>query len=76
MDPQRMKEAYQKLESLDERMTYKIRVRGTTVQPTTDQLNAKLNDLSSYTIELKEILQEFILSFASRRPPEGPPPTA
>lgn len=73
MDPQKMKEAYMKLESLDDRMTYKIRSRGTTVQPTTDQLNAKINDLSSYTIELKEILQEFMLAFASRRN-EGPPP--
>lgn len=73
MDPQKMKEAYQKLESLDERLTYKIRTRGTTVQPTTDQLNAKLNDVASYTIELKEILQEFMLAFATRRP-EGPPP--
>lgn len=73
MDPQRMKEAYQKLESLDERLTFKIRSRGTTVQPTTDQLNAKLNDVASYTIELKEILQEFMLAFATRRP-EGTPP--
>ena len=73
MDPQKMKEAYQKLESLDERLTYKIRTRGTTVQPTTDQLNAKLNDVASYTIELKEILQEFMLAFATRRPEPGPP---
>lgn len=73
MDPQKMKEAYQKLESLDERLTYKIRARGTTVQPTTDQLNAKLNDVATYTIELKEILQEFMLAFATRRP-ESPPP--
>ncbi len=73
MDPQKMKEAYQKLESLDERLTFKIRSRGTTVQPTTDQLNAKLNDVATYTIELKEILQEFMLAFATRRP-DGPPP--
>ena len=73
MDPQKMKEAYQKLESLDERLTFKIRARGTTVQPTTDQLNAKLNDVATYTIELKEILQEFILAFATRRPEAGPP---
>lgn len=73
MDPQKMKEAYQKLESLDERLTYKIRSRGTTVQPTTDQLNQKLNDLASYSIELKEILQEFMLAFATRRS-DGPPP--
>ena len=27
MDPQRLKDAYQKLQSLDERMTYKVRPR-------------------------------------------------
>lgn len=72
MDPQKMKEAYQKLESLDERLTYKIRSRGTTVQPTTDQLNNKLNEVATYTIELKEILHDFMLAFATRRP--EPPP--
>lgn len=71
MDPQRMKEAYEKLELLDERMTHKLRSRGTTVQPTTDQVNAKLNDLANYTIELKEVMREFMLSFSRQRPPEG-----
>jgi hypothetical protein len=71
MDPQRMKEAYEKLELLDERMTHKLRSRGTTVQPTTDQVNAKLNELATYTIELKEVVREFMLSFSRRPPAEG-----
>lgn len=71
MDPQRMKEAYQRLESLDDRLTYKVRSRGTTVQPTNDQLNARLNDLATYTLELKDILREFMLAFATQRKPEG-----
>lgn len=72
MDPQKMKEAYQRLETLDDRLTYKVRSRGTTVQPTNDQLNARLNDVATYTLELKDILREFMLAFAQpRRPPEG-----
>jgi hypothetical protein len=68
MDPNRMKEAYQRLESLDDRLTFKVRNRGATVQPTNDQLNARLNDLTTYTLELKDILRELMLSFATRRP--------
>ena len=72
MDPQRLKEAYQKLESLDERMTYKIRPRaGQMLAPTADQVDAKLRELADYTIELKEILREVMLAFARRKKPEA-----
>ena len=72
MDPQRLKEAYQQLESLDERLTYKVRPRGSTVSPTADQVDAKLKDLANYTIELKDIMRQFMLAFASRpKPPAG-----
>ena len=67
MDPEKMKEAYQRLESLDERMTYKIRPKSGLHQPTVEQLNAKQTDLANYTLELKDILREFMLAFASRR---------
>ena len=68
MDPERMKEAYQQLEALDERLTYKIRAgsRGSMIQPTPEQLNAKLVDLANFSLELKDILREFMLAFAKR----------
>ena len=71
MDPNRLKEAYQRLESLDERLTYKIRPRSNVsmVTPTADQVDAKLRDLADYTVELKEILRDFMLSFAKPRQP-------
>lgn len=72
MDPQRLKEAYQKLQSLDERMTHKIRPRagGSLVRPSAEQLEQSLRELSLYTVELKEVVQELFLSIASK--PSGP----
>ena len=68
MDPQRLKDAYQKLQSLDERMTQKVHPArdGATVRPTAEQLEVALRDLSSYTIELKEVVQELFLAIASK----------
>jgi len=72
MDPQRLKDAYQKLQSLDERLTHKVRPRpgGALVRPSAEQLEAAMRDLASYTIELKEVLQELFLAIASK--PAGP----
>ena len=66
MDPQRLKNAYQQLESLDERLSYKVRPRPGGISPTTDQVDAKLRDLANFTLELKDIVREFMLAFASR----------
>jgi len=68
MDPQRLKDAYQKLQSLDERLTHKVRPRpgGALVRPTTEQLEQSLRDLAGYTLELKEVVQELFLSIAGK----------
>ncbi len=68
MDPNRLKEAYQQLEALDDRLTHKIRPRSSfTASPTVDLVDGKLRDLAAYTLELKEILREFMLAFAKPR---------
>ncbi len=69
MDPNRLKEAYQRLEALDERLSYKIRPRpsASMVSPTAQQVDAKLKDLANYTLELKDIMREFMLAFARRK---------
>lgn len=67
MDPERMKQAYQKLEALDERLSYKIRPKSGYTQPSADQINAHLTDVANYTLELKDILRDLMLAFASRR---------
>ena len=76
MDPQRMKAAYQQLESLEDRLSYKIRPRPTNISPSVDQVDAKLKDLANFTLELKDILREFMLSFATRPQPPGGAPRA
>ena len=74
MDTKRLKEAFQRLEDLDARLTYKIRPRsssGSLRAPTVDQVDARLRDVARYTIELREIMREFMLAFARvKRPGE------
>jgi hypothetical protein len=75
MDPNRLKEAYQQLQLLDDRLTHKVRPRpgGALVRPTPEMLELQLRDLATYTVELKDILQELFLSIASA-PPAAPKP--
>jgi hypothetical protein len=73
MDAQRLKDAYQKLQSLDERLTHKVRPRsgGALVRPSPDHLELALRDLAAYTVELKEVVEELFLSIAGKpKPPE------
>jgi hypothetical protein len=75
MDAQRLKEAYQRLQSLDDRLTHQVRPRpgGSLVRPSPEHLEVAMRDLATYTIELKEIVQELILAIAGRPkdPTEG-----
>jgi hypothetical protein len=75
MDPQKLKDAYQKLQSLDERLTFKVRPRpgGSLSRPTAEQTEQSLRDLASYTVELKEVIQELFLAIAGRPPAPGTP---
>ena len=68
MDPQRLKDAYTKLQSLDERMTHKVRPRagGSMTRPSAEQLEQSLRELAGYTVELKEVVQELFLAIASK----------
>jgi len=68
MDPQRLKDAYQKLQMLDDRLTYKVRPKagGALTRPNPEQLEQSLRDLATYTVELKDILQELFLAIAGK----------
>jgi hypothetical protein len=68
MDSQRLKDAYQKLQLLDERLTFKVRPKpgGGMTRPSPEQLEQSLRDLASYTIELKEVVQELFLAIAGK----------
>lgn len=68
MDPQKLKDAYQKLQALDERLTFKVRPRsgGPLTRPNPEQLEQSLRELATYTVELKEVIQELFLAIAGR----------
>ena len=70
MDPQRLRDAYQKLQVLDDRLTYKVRPKpgGALTRPNPEQIEQSLRDLASYTVELKEILEELFIAIASKAP--------
>ncbi len=68
MDPARFKEAYARLQHLDERLTYKIspgKSPGLS-RAGSQQVEEKLRDLAAFTIELKEILDELFVAIASK----------
>ena len=75
MDPQRMKRAYEKLQVLDERLTYKVRSAagggGGFSRPGVEQLDERMRHLAEYTVELKEIVAELFVAIGSR--PKPPP---
>lgn len=75
MDPQKLKDAYQKLQNLDERLTHKVRPRpgGPLVRPNPEQIEQALRDLATYTVELKDVVQELFLAIAGK--PKPPDPT-
>jgi hypothetical protein len=67
MDAKRFKEAYEKLQILDDRSTYKVRPRsGSLSHATIEQLEERHRDLADYTIELKEILEELFLAIGGK----------
>jgi len=73
MDPQRLRDAYQKLQALDDRLTYKVRPKpgGAMTRPTPEQIEQSLRDLATYTVELKDVLEELFVAIASK-PPGAP----
>ncbi len=72
MNPDRLRNAYARLQSLDDRLTYKIRPpRSGSLAPSggrskPEQLDERLRDLASFTIELKEVVEELILACGTR----------
>jgi len=66
MDPKRFREAYTRLQMLDER-TYKLRPRAMgAARATVEQLEDRVRDLSAYIIDLKEILDELFVAISSK----------
>jgi len=74
MDPQRMRDAYQKLQALDDRLTHRVRPRpgGPLTRPNPEQIEQSLRDLATYTVELKEVIEELFQAIAGKPKPESP----
>ncbi len=70
MDPKRFKAAYQRLDLLDDRLRHKIRPQSSMHSTSLDRVDDKLKDLASYTLELKEIVEELFLAIAGKATPK------
>ena len=68
MDTKRFQEAYEQLQALDDRLTYKVRPRrgGSMGRMTLEQLEEKQKELAEYAIGIREVLQELFEAIASK----------
>lgn len=66
MNPERFREAYGKLQALDDRLTHRVRPRTSGSRLSTEQIEDRMRDLASYTIELKEVLDELFQAIAAK----------
>lgn len=75
MDPKRFKDAYERLEYLDDSLTYKVRRHGRTRlhSPSLEEIDDAVKTLGDYTTELKDVLRELFLAIGSKpKTEEGP----
>ena len=70
MDPDRFRAAYQRLQSLDERLSYRVRPRShrSFGHATHEQLEERMRDLAEYTLELKEVMNDMFQAIAAAPP--------
>jgi hypothetical protein len=66
VDPNRFKEAFARLEVLDDRLSYKVRAGAKGRGTTPEQLDARVKDVAEYLLELKDIVRELMLAIASK----------
>ncbi len=67
MDPQRLKEVYERLELLDDRLGHKLRHRGSVPgRLSLEQLEDRVRDLTTYTTEMRDLVRELIQAIAAR----------
>lgn len=88
MDPQRIRQAYDKLretraqlEILDDKLTFKVRNRaGSTTRGNVEQMEDRLRDVAAFVLDLKEVvdglcgaIDGLFLGLANKpTPPPGP----
>ena len=66
MDANRFKEAYAKLEVLDDRLSYKVRRSVQSRTTETEKLDERLRDVADLLLELKDVVRELMVAIASK----------
>jgi hypothetical protein len=71
MDPQRLKDVFERLDVLDDRLGHRLRSRSGPSRATAEQLEDRVRDLAEYTTELRQLVRDLIVAITSR--PPAPP---
>jgi hypothetical protein len=73
MDPKRLKDVYDRLDALDDRLSYKLRGRSAGPgRATQEQIEDRLRDVSEYVLDLRELVRDLIQAIVAKpAPPES-----
>lgn len=68
MDPQKLKEVFDRLEALDDRLSHRLRSRAVagSHRASPEELEERLRDVTAYVLELRELVRDLMLAIAAR----------
>jgi len=66
VDPNRFKEAFAKLEVLDDRLSYRVRRSAQNRSTELEKLDERVRDVAEMVLELKDVVRELMLAIASK----------
>ena len=73
MDPKRLKDVHDRLESLDDRLSYRLRARSAGPgRASLEQVEDRLRDVTEYTLELRTLVKDLLLGLVAK--PDSEPP--
>lgn len=73
MDPKRLKDVHDRLESLDDRLSYRLRARSSGPgRASLEQIEDRLRDLTEYSLELRTLVMDLLLGLVAKPDPETP----
>ncbi|MEO8277101.1 MAG: hypothetical protein ABI639_12880 [Thermoanaerobaculia bacterium] len=73
MDPKRLKDVHDRLESLDDRLSYRLRARAAGPgRASLEQIEDRLRDVTEYALELRTLVFDLLLGLVSK--PDSEPP--
>lgn len=66
MDPQRLKDVFERLDALDDRLGHRLRGRSGPSRASAEQVEDRVRDLAEYTTELRQLVRDLIVAISSR----------